>query len=46
MGDIADDLTESGELMWFDHLAGHPQFPDQCPYCEYAEEQEQYEEDY
>jgi len=34
MGDIADYLTEQGEDMWFDHLAGHTQFPsDDCPYC-------------
>ena len=34
MGDIADDLTEQGTELWLDHLAGHPNIPDQCPYCE------------
>ena len=35
MGDMADYDIEQGEDMWFDHLAGHPQFPsDYCPYCE------------
>ena len=34
MGDIADYDIEQGEAMWFDHLAGHPNFPDECPYCE------------
>jgi len=44
MGDIADDLTEQGEDVWFDHLAGHTQFPsDYCPYCE--EEYEKIERD-
>lgn len=34
MGDIADDYIDDGVLLWNDHLAGHPQFPDICPYCE------------
>jgi len=38
MGDIADDLIEQGEDMYFDHLAGYPNFPDRCPYCEEEEE--------
>ena len=46
MGDIADNLTEDEELTWFDHLAGHPNFPsDYCQYCEYADEQEAHEEE-
>ena len=40
MGDMADYYTEQGEDMWFDHIAGHPRFPDMCPYCE--EEYERY----
>lgn len=40
MGDMADELTEQGETIWFDHLAGHPSFPsDYCPYCEEEEEE-------
>jgi len=35
MGDMADYDIEQGEALWFDHLAGHTQFPsDMCPYCE------------
>jgi len=34
MGDIADYLTENGMELWLDHLAGHPNYPDPCPYCE------------
>lgn len=34
MGDMADYDIEQGMDMWMDHCAGHPQFPDPCPYCE------------
>jgi len=34
MGEMADYDIEQGQDMWWDHLAGHPQFPDICPYCE------------
>lgn len=38
MGDEADYLTEQGEDMWFDHLAGHLSFPpEDCPYCDLEE---------
>ena len=40
MGDMADCDIEQGETMWIDHLAGHPNIPDICPYCE----DEEYEE--
>jgi len=33
MGDIADYDIEQGMDMWLDHLAGHPNYPDVCPYC-------------
>ena len=34
MGDIADNLTEQGEDMYFDHVHGHHHFPpEDCPYC-------------
>ncbi len=35
MGDMADDLIESGEDMWFAHCAGNC-FED-CIYCEEEE---------
>jgi len=39
MGDIADHLTEQEEDVWFDHLAGHINYPaDFCPYCENEDE--------
>jgi len=41
MGEMADYDIEQGENMWFDHLAGHPDFPDECPYCKEEHEKEQ-----
>jgi len=40
MGDITDYDIEQGLDFWQDHLAGHPNFPDECPYC-WEEEYEQ-----
>ena len=37
MGDMADALTEDELELWFDHLAGHPNIPDGCLYCEEEE---------
>ncbi len=31
---MADYLIEQGEDLWFDHLAGHPNYDGHCPYCE------------
>ncbi len=39
MGDMADHDLEQGMDLWFDHLAGHPSFPDRCPYCENEEKE-------
>lgn len=33
MGDMADYNIECGMDQWIDHLAGHPTYPDECPYC-------------
>jgi len=45
VGDIADYVNEQGEDLWFDHLAGHPNFPDICPYCEDEYESEKKSEE-
>jgi hypothetical protein len=38
MGEHADYLTDDQENLYFDHLAGHPNFPcDYCPYCDKAQ---------
>ena len=41
MGDMADYDIEQGQEMWWDHLAGHPNIPDECPYCEDEYKKEQ-----
>lgn len=40
MGEIADNLIEDGMDFYADHLNGHPNFPDNCPYCEEEDEDE------
>ena len=43
MGDEADYEIEQGLDLWVDHINGHPNYPDRCPYCE--EENNYTEED-
>ena len=38
MDEIADNYIDDGISLWADHLAGHPCYPDICPYCEGEEE--------
>lgn len=38
---MADYDFEIGSDLYFDHLNGHPNIQDQCPYCEEEYEQEQ-----
>ena len=40
MGDMADYIIEQEQDFWFDHLAGHPNIPDECQYCEEEEKNE------
>ena len=40
MGDIADDMIDDGIELLADHRAGHPRFPDICPYCVDEENEE------
>jgi hypothetical protein len=43
MGDMADDLIEQGQELYWDHLAGHPRFDGPCPYCEDEDDEEESE---
>ncbi len=41
---MADYDIEQGQNMWWDHQAGHSNFPDECPYCQEEYEKEQKEQ--